>query len=119
MELEPLVVPGADLAEEAGKLVKNLPALWRDANLSERRKLLLTMIDGIYIDAKIGKRMVIIKAKPPLRPIFQMASVKEGSKIHIINEPLGSSPKGSVVFLVETGESRTTCDTPLLQFAGC
>jgi len=26
-------------------------------------------------------------------------------KIHIINEPLGSSPRGSVVFLVETGES--------------
>ncbi|PPD59099.1 hypothetical protein [Dehalogenimonas etheniformans] len=49
--------------------------------------------------------------KPPFRPIFQVASAKKDSKIHIINEPLGSSPKGSFVFLVETGESRTIPET--------
>jgi site-specific DNA recombinase len=36
---------------------------------------------------------------------------KEEYKIHLINEPLGSSPKGSAVFLVETGESRTPSET--------
>src|SRR5512147_2850068 len=33
MELESLVVPGVDAAEEAGKLINNLPDLWASANL--------------------------------------------------------------------------------------
>ena len=90
-----------------GKLRMNLPKLWASATLSEQRKILITMLDAVYIDAKADKRVVAVMPKPPFRPIFQVASGKKDSKIHIINEPLGSSPKGSVVFLVETGESRT------------
>ncbi len=39
-----------DLHQErqtAGDLVENLPALWEKANLSEKRKLLMTMLDGV------------------------------------------------------------------------
>jgi hypothetical protein len=52
MELESLVVPEANAAEEAGKLINDLAKLWAGANLGERRKLLLTMLDAVYVDAK-------------------------------------------------------------------
>jgi hypothetical protein len=102
MELESLVVPAANAAEDAGNLIKNLGKLWKDANLEEQKKLLLTMLDGVYIDAKQTKSIVAIRPKPPFKPIFQVAVTKEGSEIRIINEPI----KGTSVFLVETGEGR-------------
>ena len=42
LDLESLVLPEADAAAEAGKLISQLPRLWSGANLEERRKLLLT-----------------------------------------------------------------------------
>ena len=100
MELESLVIPQANAAEEAGKLILDLPRLWTKANQEERRKLLLTMLDAVYVDAKKTKSIVAIKPKPPFKPVFQVAASREGSDIRILNEPL----KGSSVFLVETGE---------------
>jgi len=38
-----LVVPGVDAAMEAGKLLENLPVLWEEADLAERRNLLMAM----------------------------------------------------------------------------
>ena len=103
MELESLVVPAANAAEEAGKLIMNLKNLWAEANLEERRKLLLTMLDAVYVDARKTKSIIAIRPKPPFKPVFQVAVAKEGSEIRIINEPI----KGTSVFLVETGERRT------------
>ena len=101
MELESLVLPGASAAEEAGELIMNLRNLWSSADLGEQRKLLLTMLDAVYVDAKQTKSIVAIRPKPPFRPIFRVAASCEGSDIRIINEPLNSS----AVFLVETGEA--------------
>ncbi len=42
-----LVVPEADAVAEAGRLVQRLPELWAAANLSERRRLLLTVLDAV------------------------------------------------------------------------
>jgi site-specific DNA recombinase len=33
----------------------DLPRLWEKANQEERRKLLLTMLDAVYVDAKKTK----------------------------------------------------------------
>jgi site-specific DNA recombinase len=101
MELESLVVPKANAAEEAGRLLVDLPRLWAKANTEEKRRLLLTMLDAVYVDAKKTKSIVAIKPKPPFKPVFQVAASKEGSDIRIVNEPLN----GSSLFLVETGES--------------
>ncbi|MFC1901386.1 hypothetical protein ACFLX3_00440 [Chloroflexota bacterium] len=98
MELESLVVPQANAAEEAGKLILDLPQLWANANQEERRKLLLSMLDAVYVDAKRTKSIIAIKPKPPFKPVFQVAASREGSDIRILNEPV----EGSSVFLVET-----------------
>ena len=103
MELESLVIPQANAAEEAGKLIMDLPRLWANTNSEERRKLLLTMLDAVYVDVKKTKSIIAIKPKPPFKPVFQVAASREGSDIHILNEPL----EGLSLFLVETGESRT------------
>jgi hypothetical protein len=63
MELESLVVPKANAAEEAGKVIADLPRLWAGANEEEKRRLLLTMLDAVYVDAKEDKAIVAIKPK--------------------------------------------------------
>jgi site-specific DNA recombinase len=107
--LESLVIPGMNATEEAGRLINHLPELWSEANMDEKRDLLLTMLEAVYFDVKQTRSIIAIKPKPPFRPIFQVAVTHEGSRIHIIkNEPLNSSFKGSAVFLVETGGDSLT-----------
>nr|AEI59452.1 DsiB [Dehalococcoides sp. enrichment culture clone WL_Dhc_01] len=107
LALESLVVSDYNASEEAGKLIMNLLSLWDKATLSEQRKLLLTMLDAVYIDFKKSKSIIAVKPKPPFKPIFQVAVSKKDSKIRILNEPFGKGPIGSSLFLVETGEGRT------------
>ncbi len=85
-ELESLVVPEADAAEEAGRLIEQLPDLWSEATLAERRKLLLTMLDAVYVDAKEERRIVALKVKAPFKPIFEVATMREKSGIYLIKE---------------------------------
>ncbi len=87
MELESLVVPEANAAEEVGKLLSDLPRLWNGANMEERRKLLLSMLDAVYVDTKEEKRIVAIRPKPAFRHIFQVATTRKGSEVVLINEP--------------------------------
>ena len=69
-KLTELVVPEVDAATAAGKLLEELPRLWKKANEIERRKLLLTMLDAVYIDVKEEHRVVAIKAKPAFKALF-------------------------------------------------
>ena len=111
-KLESLIVPEASAAEEAGKLIQDLPTLWAEANEEEQRKLLLTMLDAVYIDTKETKSVIAVKPKPPFMPVFEVASRREGSVIKILNgrEKESSRP---ALFLVEAGESRTPPRTTL------
>ena len=111
-ELESLVVPGMNAAEEAGRLISHLPELWAGANLEEKRTLLLTMLEAVYFDVKQTRSIVAIKPKPPFKPIFQVAVTREGSGIHIIkNESSNNESKNSSVFMVETGEALSPPET--------
>ncbi len=58
--------------------------------MGERRKLLLTMLDGVYFDAKVSKTIIAIKPKPAFRPVFQVATTRENAGIQLINE--GGAP---------------------------
>jgi len=87
------VVPEADATEEAGKLVQRLPELWSDANLQERHKLLITMLDAVYVDHKEDKAVVAIQPKPAFREMFQVATTRAGSGVVLIKEPPDSIQK--------------------------
>ena len=111
MELESLVVPQANVAEEAGKLIMDLPRLWHSTNLDEQGKLLPKMLKAVYVYGKKSKSIVAIKPKPPFIPIFQVAASRQGSDIRIVNEPLKTQSGSPVVFLVEAGEGQPPPET--------
>ncbi|MCZ6615148.1 MAG: hypothetical protein O6920_05155 [Chloroflexi bacterium] len=91
--MESLVVPEASAAEEAGYLLERLPELWREATLEERRRLLLTMLEAVYVDAKDERRIVAIRPKPPFMPVFMTASTSEESWMELTHEPPGVAPE--------------------------
>ena len=86
LQLESLIVPEADAAQEAGNLIQRLPKLWEKATLAEQRQLILTMLDGVYVDAKEERRIVALKPKPSFKALFQIATTKEGSGVILYNE---------------------------------
>ena len=79
--LDGFVIPGADATQEDGKLLEDLPALWEEASLAERRKLLITMLDAVYVDAVEEKPIVAIQPKPAFRALFEIASTRKGSEV--------------------------------------
>ena len=85
-KLRSLVVPDADAAVTAGKLLEDLPALWGKADLGERRRILLTMFDAVYVDHVEEKRIVAIRPRPAFRPLFEIATTREGSGIVLVSE---------------------------------
>ena len=65
-----IAFPEADAVAEAGRLVQRLPELWRAADLSERRRLLLTLLDAVYIDARAAGTIVTIKPKAAFEAVL-------------------------------------------------
>lgn len=70
-----------------GELLQDLPALWNEADLAQGRKLLLTMLDAVYVDTVDEKAIVAILPKPAFMPLFEIATTRKGSKVVLINEP--------------------------------
>ena len=81
-----MVVPEADAATEAGNLIQQLTELWEGASPEERNKLLVTMLDGGYVDCKVDRAIVALKPKPAFQALFQIATTKEGSGVILYNE---------------------------------
>ena len=46
--------------------------------------MLLTILDTVYVNAKDQKCIVAVKVEPVLRPILQVATIKEGSGIELL-----------------------------------
>ena len=55
------------------------------------------MLDAVYVELKEEKRIVAIKPKPAFRPLFEVATTREGSGVVLINEtpPGHRNPKAS------------------------
>ena len=54
--------------------------------MAERRKLLLTMLDAVYVDTVEEKTIVAIRPKPAFRPLFEIATTRAESGVVLINE---------------------------------
>ena len=52
----------------------------------EKRKLLMAMLDAVYVDTVEEKAVVAIRPKPAFRPLLEMATTSAGSGIVLINE---------------------------------
>jgi len=94
-QLESLVIPEVDSAEEAGRLVQDLPGLWSAANLDERHDLVVRMLDAVYFDLSDSKSIIAIKPKAPFRPVFEVAAAREDSGVILLqNEKLPAGGPG-------------------------
>ena len=60
--------------------------MWEEAALTERRKLLMAMLEATYVDTVEEKSVVAIRPKPAFWPIFEVATTREGSGIALINQ---------------------------------
>ena len=76
---------------ESGKLLENIPDLREEADLAERRKLLMAMLDAVYVDTVEEKSVVAIRPKPAFRPIFRVSGVGVSpvSTKNTVIQPLG------------------------------
>ncbi len=89
-EEDPFSTIVAHIYKAEARLKPSASRIW--ANLEELRKLLLAMLDAVYVDAKEEKRILAIKPKPPFRPVFQVATAREGPGVVIMKEPPESHP---------------------------
>ena len=86
--LSDLVIPGLEAAQQAGTLLENLPDLWEKAELPERRRILMTMLDSVHVECQDERQIVAIKPKPAFRPLFEVVTTKQGSGIVLISGDL-------------------------------
>ena len=68
------------------ELLNDLPHLWNEADIVERRKILTTMLDAVYVDTVEERRIVAIRPRPAFRPLFEIATTRETSGISLVNE---------------------------------
>ena len=87
LELESLVVPEVNAAEDAGKLLQDLPRLWEQSSMTERRSLLLAMLEAVYVDHKENNAVVAIQPQPAFRAVFQVVTTRPDSGVILIKEP--------------------------------
>ena len=92
-DLTALVVPEADAVAEAGRLVQRLPELWAAADLAERRRLLLTLLDAVYVDAREARRAVGIRPKAAFEAVIAMSQADAGSRS---SQSVSQAPEFSV-----------------------
>ena len=51
-----------------------------------RREILMTMLDGVYIDTVRNKAIVALQPKPAFRSLFEVAATREGSGVVLYKE---------------------------------
>ena len=95
LELGSLVMPEVDAMKEAAKLLQDLPKLWEEATVDERRRLLMAMLDAVYVDTKVNRRIVGIRPKPPFQPMFLLGGTNAGLTTSGYSPHSTWSPRGS------------------------
>ena len=54
--------------------------------MTQRRYLLVALLNAVHVDTVKEKSVVAIPPKPAFRPIFEVATTREGSGIALINQ---------------------------------
>ena len=99
------MIPEVDSAEEAGRLLENLPALWAAATLDERHDLATSMLDAVYLDLGETKSVLAIKPKPPFAAVFSIAAARAGSGVELLpKEKPRRNHRGVIQICVSGGD---------------
>ena len=69
-DLASLVVPEADAVAEAGRLLLLLPELWAKADLPERRRLLLTVLDAVFVEVEGASVRITLRPKAAFEAVL-------------------------------------------------
>ena len=69
------------IGEEAVGLLEDLPIPWEAAALAQQRKLLLTMLDAVYVDTVDEKTIVAIRHKAVFCPLLENAMTLVGNGV--------------------------------------
>ncbi len=56
----------------------DLPRLWAGATVEERRRLLLTVLDDVYVETNGEKQVVVVSPKPAFRDLSPVVSSERG-----------------------------------------
>ena len=91
--------------DDVSKLLQDLPSLWSDATMDERRRLLRTLVEAVYVDIR-ARRVVGIAPVAALRTLLESAIERIPGCPGILVDPDEVAVTGRME-LVETGENRT------------
>ena len=100
-EMDSVYIPELDDAQEAAKLLQDFNALWRAATASQRNRLLLTILEAIYVD--VESRQIV-----GLRPRQSFLTLSRRLKIMTLLHYHQTRPQ-ILGGMVETGEKARRC----------
>jgi hypothetical protein len=75
--LESLVIPEVNATQEAGKLIISLPQLWASANPSEKRRLILSVLDAVFCGCKANQIHYCHQTQATLHPDIPSGGFEE------------------------------------------
>ena len=89
--------------DEVAELLENLSALWDAANPDERRRLLRTVVEAVYVDIE-SRRIAAIAPVPAFRALIESAIERTADPSAVLIGPDDVETLESME-LVETGET--------------
>lgn len=107
--LSTLSIPKLNATLDAGSLMENMGTVWSNSSIEDKHKLITLMLDAVYIDLLVSRRVVGILPKPIFYPLFETLEQKPGSNVRIY-KPDDPPP---TVGMVETGEGTSLSYRPI------
>ena len=87
-------VPDEEVVEKAAETLKNFRQLWASMNTKERNKLLLSTLDAVHVDMKVGRFVSLLPRPEMAGPIRAMEERTDLSVSEAEKCPEGGELKG-------------------------
>ena len=86
-EKDSVYIPELDDAQEAAKLLQDFNALWRAATASQRNRLLLTILEAIYVDVE-SRQIIGLRPRQAFLTLFE--AVEDNDAVTLSSNPTGN-----------------------------
>ncbi len=81
------------------RVLEDQPWLWKAADMAERRRILMTVLDAVE-----EKCVVAIRPRPAFRPLFEMATTRNGSGVVLVKKGQGNAEEREGLRPMDIGE---------------